>query len=99
MNYLHHHYPNNFVLFRYRLLAEEGGIWSDMDVVALADDPAIEAVPLVASEKRRVITSYSIHYTKLYDGLVRALLHLGHAGSKLDTPGLRDIARGRRDRS
>jgi len=40
-------------LFRYRLLAEEGGIWSDMDVVALADDPAIEAVPLVASEKRR----------------------------------------------
>ncbi|MFN4141550.1 hypothetical protein [Aestuariivirga sp.] len=40
-------------LFRYRLLAERGGIWSDMDVVALADDPQIEAVPLVASEKRR----------------------------------------------
>ena len=40
-------------LFRYRLLAEEGGIWSDMDVVALADDPGIEAKALVASEKRR----------------------------------------------
>jgi hypothetical protein len=40
-------------LFRYRLLASEGGIWSDMDVVALAGDPGIEAKPLVASEKRR----------------------------------------------
>lgn len=40
-------------LFRYRLLAERGGTWSDMDVVALADDPGIGAVPLVASEKRR----------------------------------------------
>jgi hypothetical protein len=40
-------------LFRYRVLAEMGGIWADMDVVALRDDPGIEAVPLVASEKRR----------------------------------------------
>jgi hypothetical protein len=40
-------------LFRYRVLAEQGGIWADMDVVALADDPAIAARPLVASEKRR----------------------------------------------
>lgn len=40
-------------LFRYRVLAEQGGIWADMDVVALADDPEIEARPLVASEKRR----------------------------------------------
>jgi hypothetical protein len=40
-------------LFRYRILAERGGIWSDMDVVALADNPKIEAQPLVASEKRR----------------------------------------------
>lgn len=40
-------------LFRYRVLAEQGGIWADMDVVALAEDPAIEARPLVASEKRR----------------------------------------------
>jgi hypothetical protein len=40
-------------LFRYRLLAEEGGIWSDMDVVALESDPAIAATALVASEKRR----------------------------------------------
>ena len=40
-------------LFRYRVLAEQGGIWADMDVVALANDPAIAACPLVASEKRR----------------------------------------------
>ncbi len=40
-------------LFRYRVLAEQGGIWADMDVVALADEPGIDAVPLVASEKRR----------------------------------------------
>ena len=40
-------------LFRYRLLAERGGIWCDMDVVALAADPGIEATPLIASEKRR----------------------------------------------
>jgi len=40
-------------LFRYKLLSKEGGIWSDMDVVALAADPAIDALPLVASEKRR----------------------------------------------
>lgn len=40
-------------LFRYRLLAEQGGIWSDMDVVALSEDPAIAARALVASEKRR----------------------------------------------
>ena len=40
-------------LFRYRLLAGEGGIWSDMDVVALVGNPGLAAVPLVASEKRR----------------------------------------------
>lgn len=40
-------------LFRYRVLAEQGGIWSDMDVVALSGNPSIEARPLVASEKRR----------------------------------------------
>lgn len=40
-------------LFRYRVLAEQGGVWADMDVVALSDDPRIEARPLVASEKRR----------------------------------------------
>lgn len=40
-------------LFRYRLLAELGGLWSDMDVVALAGDSGIAAGPLVASEKRR----------------------------------------------
>ncbi len=40
-------------LFRYRVLAKQGGIWADMDVVALADNPGIEASPLVASEKRR----------------------------------------------
>lgn len=40
-------------LFRYRVLGEMGGIWSDMDVVALTDSPDIAAVPLVASEKRR----------------------------------------------
>ena len=40
-------------LFRYRVLAEQGGIWADMDVVALSDDPGLAARPLVASEKRR----------------------------------------------
>jgi Glycosyltransferase sugar-binding region containing DXD motif len=40
-------------LFRYRLLARQGGIWSDMDVVALDANPAIAATALVASEKRR----------------------------------------------
>jgi hypothetical protein len=40
-------------LFRYRVLAEQGGIWADMDVVALTDDPGIAVRPLVASEKRR----------------------------------------------
>jgi hypothetical protein len=40
-------------LFRYRVLAEHGGIWADMDVVALEADPRIEARPLIASEKRR----------------------------------------------
>lgn len=40
-------------LFRYRVLAEQGGIWSDMDVVALTDAPGIAVRPLVASEKRR----------------------------------------------
>ena len=40
-------------LFRYRVLADLGGVWSDMDVVALTDSPDIPAAPLVASEKRR----------------------------------------------
>jgi hypothetical protein len=40
-------------LFRYRVLAGDGGIWSDMDVVALTKDTGIAAQPCVASEKRR----------------------------------------------
>lgn len=40
-------------LFRYRLMADLGGIWSDMDVVALSDEPGIAAASLIASEKRR----------------------------------------------
>ena len=40
-------------LFRYRVLADIGGIWADMDVVALTDSPDIPAAPMVASEKRR----------------------------------------------
>ena len=40
-------------LFRYRVLAERGGIWADMDVVALTADPKLPSRPLVASEKRR----------------------------------------------
>ena len=40
-------------LFRYRLLAEKGGIWADLDVVALEPDTTIPARPLIASEKRR----------------------------------------------
>ncbi len=40
-------------LFRYRVLAERGGIWSDMDVVALTSEPGIAVEPFIASEKRR----------------------------------------------
>jgi hypothetical protein len=40
-------------LFRYRVLAEQGGVWADMDIVALGGDNAMAARPLVASEKRR----------------------------------------------
>jgi mannosyltransferase OCH1-like enzyme len=40
-------------LFRYRLLAMKGGIWSDMDVVALAGPEALPIGPFIASEKRR----------------------------------------------
>ena len=40
-------------LFRYRVLAEQGGVWADMDIVALGGDHAMTARPLVASEKRR----------------------------------------------
>lgn len=40
-------------LFRYRVLAKRGGVWSDMDVVALKSEPGIAAVPFIASEKRR----------------------------------------------
>ncbi len=47
--------PMDYVssLFRYRVLADRGGMWADMDVVALRDEPGIAAAPLVASEKRR----------------------------------------------
>lgn len=40
-------------LFRYRVLARLGGIWADMDILALTDAADIPAAPLVASEKRR----------------------------------------------
>jgi hypothetical protein len=40
-------------LFRYRVLAEEGGIWADMDVVALGPADALPDGPFVASERRR----------------------------------------------
>ena len=40
-------------LFRYLVLARQGGIWSDMDVVALEPDPVLPVQPFVASEKRR----------------------------------------------
>lgn len=40
-------------LFRYRVLAEQGGIWADLDLVALGEGTLPEAIPFVASEKRR----------------------------------------------
>jgi len=40
-------------LFRYNVMATHGGVWSDMDIVALTDGPDIPALPLVASAKRR----------------------------------------------
>lgn len=40
-------------LFRYRLLAEHGGIWSDMDVVALGAPQGLAEAAFVASERRR----------------------------------------------
>lgn len=42
-------------LFRYRVLAERGGIWSDLDVVALNDPTEDWRMPFVASEKRRPV--------------------------------------------
>jgi hypothetical protein len=40
-------------LLRYRALADIGGMWADMDVVALSDSPDIMAAPLIASEYQR----------------------------------------------
>ncbi|HUR42806.1 MAG TPA: hypothetical protein VMZ01_01775, partial [Aestuariivirga sp.] len=40
-------------LFRYNVLATQGGVWADMDVVALSDSPDFPAKSLIASEKRR----------------------------------------------
>jgi hypothetical protein len=40
-------------LLRYRALADIGGMWADMDMVALSDSPDIKAAPLIASEYRR----------------------------------------------
>jgi hypothetical protein len=40
-------------LFRYELLARHGGVWSDMDIVALAGPEALPRGAFVASEKRR----------------------------------------------
>jgi hypothetical protein len=40
-------------LLRYRALADLGGMWADMDVVALSDSPDIQAVRLIASEYQR----------------------------------------------
>jgi hypothetical protein len=40
-------------LFRYQLLAKLGGVWSDMDVVALAGPEALPGGAFIASEKRR----------------------------------------------
>lgn len=40
-------------LFRYKVLAEHGGLWSDLDVVAFKGPDALSQVPFVAAEKRR----------------------------------------------
>ena len=40
-------------LFRYNVLAVRGGIWADMDIVALSDEPELPAGPFIGSEKRR----------------------------------------------
>ena len=40
-------------LLRYRALADIGGMWADMDMVALSDSPDIKAAPLIASEYLR----------------------------------------------
>jgi hypothetical protein len=40
-------------LLRYRALADLGGMWADMDMVALSDSPDIAAAPLIASEYQR----------------------------------------------
>lgn len=40
-------------LFRYKLLADRGGLWSDMDVVAMAGPATLPAGAFVASERRR----------------------------------------------
>lgn len=40
-------------LFRYEVIATQGGLWSDMDVVALSGPAALPDGPFVASERRR----------------------------------------------
>ncbi len=40
-------------LLRYNVLATLGGVWSDMDIVALAEPTDIAPGPLIASSKRR----------------------------------------------
>jgi hypothetical protein len=40
-------------LLRCRALADIGGMWADMDIVALSDSPDIQAAPLIASEYQR----------------------------------------------
>ncbi len=40
-------------LFRYNVLAVRGGIWADLDIVALKAEPELPPGPFIASEKRR----------------------------------------------
>jgi hypothetical protein len=40
-------------MFRYRLLSLHGGVWADVDVVALTGDPDLPAAPAISTERRR----------------------------------------------
>jgi hypothetical protein len=40
-------------MFRYRLLSVHGGVWADVDIVALTSSPGLPDAPAISTERRR----------------------------------------------
>jgi hypothetical protein len=40
-------------MFRYRLLSLHGGVWADVDIIALTGDPDLPVAPAIGTERRR----------------------------------------------